>query len=317
MSFLVGYLALAWREPTQTPPGGNVPTPLNVGIATQLKDGALVIGANPRLTTGLIVQHGNVGIGTTAPGALLHVADQFAAGGRNLMIGDDTFLSDIDVANTLGIYGNQNSTQGHIRLGSAGPVISGVGGNVGIGTTAPGAKLDVFDGDIIVGRPQAIHGTTHRQFILHGAWNNLYIAPRNDANTGWLWDRFVIKSGGNVGIGTTAPRARLEVAGQIKITGGNPGPNKFLTSDSTGMATWRYPIIRITIPFASGYSAGDQKLRFHLGHFSFCNLVSKIHQSVEYRLHICNLWRDGRGYHIDVRNAHCTVRCYNIHLGRY
>ncbi|MFH1710321.1 MAG: hypothetical protein ABH860_04530, partial [bacterium] len=43
---------------------------------------------------------------------------------------------------------------------------------------------------------------------------------------------------GNVGIGTTDPGATLEVAGQIKITGGTPGGGKVLTSDSAGLATW-------------------------------------------------------------------------------
>ncbi|MDZ7586601.1 MAG: hypothetical protein U0946_02505, partial [Patescibacteria group bacterium] len=43
---------------------------------------------------------------------------------------------------------------------------------------------------------------------------------------------------GNVGIGTTAPGAKLEVGGQVKITGGTPGANKVLTSDSVGLATW-------------------------------------------------------------------------------
>ena len=100
-------------------------------------------GESEGLTGIFIRRGGNVGIGITTPGALLHVADLFTAGGRNLIIGDDTFLSDIDVANTLGLYGNQDSTQGHIRLGSAGPVISGVSGNVGIGTTAPGERLEV------------------------------------------------------------------------------------------------------------------------------------------------------------------------------
>ncbi len=45
-------------------------------------------------------------------------------------------------------------------------------------------------------------------------------------------------TGGNVGIGTLTPSTKLEVAGQIKITGGSPGANKVLTSDSTGLATW-------------------------------------------------------------------------------
>ncbi|MDO9028615.1 MAG: hypothetical protein Q7U68_07145, partial [Candidatus Roizmanbacteria bacterium] len=43
---------------------------------------------------------------------------------------------------------------------------------------------------------------------------------------------------GNVGIGTTAPGAKLEVAGQVKITGGAPGANKVLTSDTVGLASW-------------------------------------------------------------------------------
>ena len=43
---------------------------------------------------------------------------------------------------------------------------------------------------------------------------------------------------GKVGIGTASPSASLEVAGQIKITGGAPGSGKVLTSDAAGLATW-------------------------------------------------------------------------------
>lgn len=46
---------------------------------------------------------------------------------------------------------------------------------------------------------------------------------------------------GNVGIGTTGPTAKLEVNGQIKITGGGPGTSKVLTSDANGLASWSAP----------------------------------------------------------------------------
>ena len=41
-----------------------------------------------------------------------------------------------------------------------------------------------------------------------------------------------------IGIGTTNPGATLEVAGQVKITGGIPGTGKVLTSDADGLASW-------------------------------------------------------------------------------
>ena len=47
-----------------------------------------------------------------------------------------------------------------------------------------------------------------------------------------------IMSDGEVGIGTTNPGAKLEVAGQVKITGGDPGAGKVLTSDGDGLASW-------------------------------------------------------------------------------
>lgn len=46
---------------------------------------------------------------------------------------------------------------------------------------------------------------------------------------------------GNVGIGTSTPGAKLEVVGQLKITGGTPGDNKVLTSDASGVASWQTP----------------------------------------------------------------------------
>jgi hypothetical protein len=53
-----------------------------------------------------------------------------------------------------------------------------------------------------------------------------------------LLERFTVTDGGNIGIGTTTPSSKLEINGQIKITGGSPGVGQLLESDATGLATW-------------------------------------------------------------------------------
>ncbi|NOU38138.1 MAG: hypothetical protein HOO89_05450 [Ferruginibacter sp.] len=53
-----------------------------------------------------------------------------------------------------------------------------------------------------------------------------------------LIERISILDGGNVGIGNTNPLAKLDINGQVKITGGAPGVGKLLESDASGLATW-------------------------------------------------------------------------------
>lgn len=91
-------------------------------------------------------------------------------------------------------------------------------GNVGIGTAAPSIKFAVGDSD------------TGLQWLGDGQID-LY-----SNNVSSLSAR-----SGDIGIGTQTPGAKLEVAGQVKITGGSPGFGKVLTSDTGGLATWTTP----------------------------------------------------------------------------
>ena len=80
ISFMVAFYVFAWTEPISPPPAGNVPAPLNTGSHGQEKIGGLVLntGGAP---TGLIVDQGNVGIGTEDPNHKLDVSGEIHATG--------------------------------------------------------------------------------------------------------------------------------------------------------------------------------------------------------------------------------------------
>ncbi len=73
ISLSLGYFVSAWAEPTAPPPVDNVSTPLNSGNTNQSKAGGLILNTGGAVN-GLIVQSGNVGIGTTSPNSALDIA---------------------------------------------------------------------------------------------------------------------------------------------------------------------------------------------------------------------------------------------------
>ncbi len=209
-------LIFAWTAPNTTPPDPNAAAPINVSNTAQGK-------------------LGNLGIGTTSPGAKLDIADSgTAAGAQFLRVGDDTFLTDVDIAHTLGIYSQGDNTIASIKLGSNGGIISGRNNNIGIGTSSPDGTLYVARGTAN-GGTAVFAGTTNKSHFNYSVDEDTYIRGGKASSKVIIND-----NGGNVGIGTTTPGAKLDINGntiargelqstmgsglaQLRMVGGNYG----------------------------------------------------------------------------------------------
>ncbi len=117
--------------------------------------------------------------------------------------------------------------------------------NVGIGTSSPTYKLDVAGRLRLqnIGSTAGIwfDGTTTaiRSFI--GTIDNDHIGIYGNGGAGWKFAFNV--NNGNIGIGTTAPTAALDVTGAIRMRGTFPKKGSVLTSDDVnGNANWADPV---------------------------------------------------------------------------
>lgn len=147
-------------------------------------------------------------------------------------------------------------SNGNVGIGNSDPQdklvitksINGVKGELRFGGHN-GRTITAFENDIMANLDFHARQTYfHSDFLIPSSKKistansdpgNLYITTDNP-NTAIYTDRNILTTM-NIGIGTISPTARLEIAGQIKITGGSPGAGKVLTSDGTGLASWQTP----------------------------------------------------------------------------
>lgn len=249
----------------------------NVGIATTTPANKLHIASTSVLNTGGIrlamtsATPNSIGqpVGVSAAGDLVtigtYTGNPLTANNGIISVGSNVELGGDLVKNTnfTGNFNLTTSGTGNIGFGTATPTeklhINGTGSqNIMLESPSGGPISNILKIRTWSGMPVGTYvGFGGVADGLSSARAGIFVP--NTANTGVFEAVSVLKSTGYVGIGTTTPTTKLEVVGQVKITGGVPGVGKVLTSDATGLATWETSLgVGATIGDAkSGFQTGD------------------------------------------------------------
>ncbi|MDO7874716.1 tail fiber domain-containing protein, partial [Hymenobacter sp. ASUV-10] len=220
----------------------------NVVLPAASTAGAVVFTGTPGLSSkGSQLYWDNaanrLGIGTGAPAFPLQVVNGVYSSGGSA---EFTFADRADNSKRFSWYAtNDRATIWH-SVGGDGLTINSAG-NVGIGTTAPGARLDVrgaggYSIDLAVnGRMHTGDGTNGGGVFLNGG-NTQFVGQLNGShigfyNAGW---RMVVSDAGRVGIGTATPQVPLDVQGGASI------------------GTYYFAYYNINGPDGSGFSNSNQ-----------------------------------------------------------
>jgi len=261
---------------------------------------------------------GNVGIGTTTPGEFVHIRKNQNAP-THLMVENTTAgalaYADLQLKNDLshlaqfGLYSSTTTTAGALASGNAFAYTTSpamvimannatgiikfatgglsermridVSGNVGIGTTAPSAKLDVKDTNNFQVTPnQSAAGEFPTSVLINSVGAGLTLLPDGNgalgpklflgyrdtatpmwrsaleiANTPGFGNLLLMKSGGNVGIGTASPTSgyKLDVNGAINASG-NINATGNITASGTISA--KYQDVAEWVPASRALPAG-------------------------------------------------------------
>jgi hypothetical protein len=219
---------------------------------------------------------GSVGIGTTSPTQKLHVAGNIYATGY--VQGGTAYISDQSDVSSFG----SNSATRSIRVGRDGTAndifITGSNGNVGIGTASPQGKLDVsslaLSGALSLVLKTTDSGTANGTIRWKNNANSDQAAIGSNYNVtdpGALeflsgnTTNMILRSNGNVGIGTTSPSSKLEVYDSANAN------TVTITSDG---ANEQFRIRR--------YSNTNEQLLFGV-HSSDYSYIQAVEQGVAYR----------------------------------
>jgi len=180
-----------------------------------------------------ILANGNVGIGTSSPSEKLHVTGNIRMDGNRFYFGGGNSGDFFNYATQQGITYHENGNAQWRLTGNGNNFING--GNVGIGTTSPETALHVVKAGNA--QPTALFEQTGTSpnIALVDATNGMRLEYNSGADdlrvqastTAGAYDGATIATfdrTGNVGIGTTTPSERLEVAGNLLVNAGGNYP---------------------------------------------------------------------------------------------